>query len=52
MGYAVCVVVVSATFTVARIRRLKTCDYILHGFTLHVSRKIKSPLPLFKKEGF
>jgi len=45
--YAVCVVFVAATFTVALffvIRRLKTCDYILHGFTasrLHASRFTK-----------
>ena len=75
--YAVCVVFVATTFTVALffiIRRLKTCDYILllyctsallllslftpsrlfsrftpSRFTLHAK---KSPLPLFKKEGF
>jgi len=50
--YGVCIVFVAATFTVANfftIRRLKTCDYILHAFTLHAK---KSPLPLFKKEGF
>jgi hypothetical protein len=56
-------VFVAATFTVAKIRRLKTCDYILHGFTLHAFTVFftlhgftlhakKFPLPLFKKEGF